>query len=105
VGVSGEPVTIEKILEFFNDSVEAGTLQGVGPNSSSQAAHINAMRQMLLLVAKLISDDLAEVACQQLEFVYNRCDGQLIPADFVEGDDALEFNAMILELMADLGCI
>jgi hypothetical protein len=105
VGVSGEPVTIEEILEFFNDSVEDGTLQGVGPDSSAQVAHINAMRHMLLLVAKLISDDLAEVACHQLEFVYNRCDGQSPPPDFVEGDDAPEFNTMILELMVNLGCI
>ena len=94
----------EDILSFFDDSVEAGTLEGTGPGRSDEA-YINALRHMILLAAKLIADDLADVACQQLDFVYDRCDGESSPPDFVKGQDAPVLNAMILQLMADMGCL
>ena len=106
VEATGEEVTFESILAFFDASVEAGTLQGTGPGSSGEA-HINVLKHMLVLAAKLFDDGLTDVACQQLEFVYNRCDGVSPPPDFVEGpalqgDDGL--RQMILDLMTELGC-
>jgi len=108
VGASGEP-TIEDVLTFFDAAVDDGSLIGTGPVGSSAEAHINAMRHMLLLTAKLISDGLSDVACQQLDFVYDRCDGESPPPDFVKdgeggGEVVAVLNTMILDLMINLGC-
>jgi hypothetical protein len=106
VEATGGEVTFESILAFFDASVEAGTLQGTGPGSSGEA-HINVLKHMLVLAAKLFDDGLTDVACKQLEFVYDRCDGETPPPDFVEGP-ALEgedgLRQMILDLMGELGC-
>ena len=46
-----------------------------------------------------------EGACGQLKAALGKCDGDSPPPDFVAGGPAAsELKAMIIDLMADLGC-
>ena len=103
VEASGEPVTIAKILDFFDASVADGKLFGCGPGKSADG-RLKALRNMIEAAGDLIAAGDYEVACQQLQDAYDRCDGEFPPPDFVEGDAADDLATMILELMADLVC-
>ena len=89
---------IEDVLEFIDDSVEAGDLEGSGPGNSANG-RLNALINMIETAGDLIADGLYEEAYQQLEDAYKKCDGQSPPPDFVEGDAAAELAEMILSLM------
>ena len=65
---------------------------------------LKALRNMIEAAGDLIAAGDYEVACQQLQDAYDRCDGEFPPPDFVEGDAADDLATMILELMADLVC-
>jgi len=105
VGVQPPPVSIQAILEFFDASVEAGTLDGTGTVPWLREWRLYRMRNMIERAGYFIDHGWIGLACWQLESIYNRCDGQSPPPDLVEGEAALELNAMILQLMADMGCL
>ena len=96
-------VTIEDILDFFDESVENGSLQGAGPDNSSQG-RLKALRNMIEAAGDLIAAGDIGAACQQLTDVYNRTDGETPPPDFASGEAALDLAKMILDLGASLGC-
>lgn len=94
---------IARILDFFDMSVQSETLQGDGPGDSAEK-RLNALRNMIEAARDLTGAGDIDAACQQLQDVYNRTDGDTPPPDFVMGEAASELATMIMELMANLGC-
>jgi beta propeller repeat protein len=94
---------IAEILQFFDESVDAGTLVGNGPGHSGPG-RLKALRNMLRAVADMIKAGNVAGACQQLQDAYKRTDGNPRPPDFVTGPAALELAAKILDLRASVGC-
>jgi hypothetical protein len=97
--VSPDYVSIADILDFFNDSVEQGTLVGSGPGNSGQG-HLYALLNELVIAKKLIVEDV----CTQLNIAYERTDGDPDPKDYVSGDATEDLAGKIQELMDNLGC-
>lgn len=104
VGIQPSPVTIQAILEFFDSSAGSGKLVGTVPGESA-LARLFAFRKTIETAGKLIERGKIREACKALWRAYERSDGILRPPDFVEGDATAELNTMILQLMADRGCI
>lgn len=104
VGVeSSAEVTIEEILDFFDESVIEGTLKGKGRGKSA-LARLFVLRKMIERAGRLIDRGRIRLACWRLWRAYRRCDGLRWPPDFVVGESKAELNGMILQLMADMGC-
>lgn len=106
VGVDFEPdpeEEIAEILEFIEDAVASGTLVGTG-NGSSPENRLNALMNMIEAAADLIEAGDIDGACGQLTAVYNKCDGESPPPDFVGGAAQEELANMIQQLMDDIGC-
>ncbi|MDB4303401.1 hypothetical protein N9934_01240 [Desulfosarcina sp.] len=95
--------TIDAILDFFDESVEDGILEGDGPGKSANG-RLNALRNMLEMAGDLIGVNDYEGACGQLAAALKKCDGESRPPDFVAGPATSDLYDMILELMAELGC-
>jgi HYDIN/CFA65/VesB family protein len=106
VGVAVQPPSwdIQDILAFFDASVEAGTLDGRGDRDRIKRARLRAFRFLLVATGTLIERGYYGWACNVLERAYIRSDGIPRPKDFVEGVARAELNAMIGQLMADMGC-
>jgi len=94
---------IANILVFFDTSIGDGILVGDGPGNSAEK-RLNALRNMIEAAGDLIEGELFEEACQQLQDIYRRTDGQSKPPDFVQGLAVPELAEMILELMDTIGC-
>lgn len=94
---------IAEILDFIDMSVDAGDLEGTG-NGNSPTNRLNALMNMIEAAGDLIEAGDIDEACGQLMAVYNKCDGEFPPPDFVEGDAREELAQMIIDLMASLGC-
>ena len=95
--------TIDAILDFFDQSVADGTLEGYGRGNSANG-RLNALRNMLEMAGDLIAIGDIEGACRQLNAALRKCDGDSPPPDFVAGEAVEELYDMILELMDELGC-
>jgi len=107
VGVEVQPPSwsIQDILDFFDASVKAGTLDGRGQRDRVKRARLRAFRFLLVGAGTLIEGGYMGWACFTLERAYLRSDGLLYrPPDFVVGDARAELNGMIGQLMADMGC-
>jgi len=105
-GVDSEPdpeEQVAEILDFIDESVAAGTLEGSG-NGNSAENRLNALRNMIEAAGDLIEAGDIDGACGQLMAVYKKCDGLPRPPDFVAGEAQEELAQMILDLMASLGC-
>lgn len=89
---------IAAIIDFVEESVQDGALQGEGPGKSADN-HLNALQNMLDRARKLIEEGLYGEAGNQLESVYKKTDGQDKPGDFVQGTAASGLAEMILELL------
>lgn len=94
---------IENILDFFDESVENGSLVGSGPGQSGNN-RLNALRNMIEAAGDLVEAGDISGACTQLLDAYRKTDGQPRPPDFVTGEAASELAAMIQQLMETLGC-
>lgn len=104
VGISTEPGTSEQmaeVLEFFDESVEEGTLVGEGAGRSAQN-RLDALQNMLEEAGRRIDDGLYDEARAQLVDAYKKCDGQTPPPDFVTGAAVAELAERIQELIAAL---
>ncbi len=102
MGVESEPPPdqqIQDVIDFIEESVDAGTLAGSGPGSSGDG-RLNALINMIEAAGDLIEAGDFEQAYDQLEQAYKRCDGLTPPPDFVEGEARETLAAMILDLMA-----
>lgn len=102
VVVSIPPVQqIEVISEFFNLSIENGTLLGYGPSNSPEK-RLKALRNMMKAVSDLISLEYYAQAAEQLGSIAKKTDGEKRPPDFVIGEAVATLNAKIESLIADL---
>lgn len=97
-----DPLGIGEILDFFDASVENGSLKGTGLGRWARA-RLSTMRRMIVAAGECLEEGLIEEACLQLQDTFDRCDGEATPPDFVEGDAALELSHMVLDLMTSLG--
>ena len=92
---------IQGILDYFDDSVAAGTLQGYGPGNSPQK-RLHALHNMIEAASDLINAGVYDLAIEQLEAISKKTDGVAKPQDFVVGEAVAELNAKIEALIADL---
>jgi hypothetical protein len=104
VAVQTPPGTIQVILDFFDASVAAGTLDGTGPSDRARIAHRKVFRFIVVAAGTLIEGGYYDRACPTLERAYIRSHGLPRPKDFVQGEARAELKAMIGQLIADLGC-
>jgi hypothetical protein len=105
VGVdTHEPVTIQAILDFYDASVAAGTLDGTGANDRVKIFRLRSFRCLLVAAGHLIEGGHYGLACFLIDRAFIRSDGFPRPRDFVEGDARSELNGMIGQCMADMGC-
>jgi hypothetical protein len=96
-------VTIDDIIKFFNDSVNAGGINGKGATSLISKASLLAMKTLLLTAKSLMEHGYDQLACFTLNRSYLRSDGMPTPlADFVVGEAVPELNRMINDLMDQL---
>ena len=96
-------LTIEDILEFFDESVEEGSLKGRGRGWLARL-RLCFMREMLVMAGKFIEHDRTRAACFILGRAYERCDGEPRPSDFVVGEAVPVLADMINGVRASLGC-
>jgi hypothetical protein len=96
-------LSIDDILAFFDDSIEAGTLVGEGPGKSGKHRH-KALRNMLASSGNLLDEGLVDAACDQLLDALERTDDRFPPPDFVSGEAAIGLSDLILTLRIGIGC-
>jgi hypothetical protein len=96
---------IEDIIDFFDDGIASGSLSGIGIIRKVAANREKAFSNMLLQVEYLIENGYTEEACDQLNAVYNKVDGKLLPLDFIGGSAAPELASEINALIQDLNCM
>jgi hypothetical protein len=101
--VSEVPPTrmIQEILDYFDASVDEGTLQGYGPGNSSKN-RLKALRNMIESAGDLINAGIYDQAISQLQAIAKKTDGDAKPQDFVTGEAVGELNAKIEALIANL---
>jgi len=95
------PRQIDEIQEFFNDSVDTGSLFGTGPGKSADGK-LRALRNMLERAEELINKGLIDEAIQHLEDAYKKTDGSPNPPDFVSGGSASDLARKIQTLINTL---
>jgi beta propeller repeat protein len=103
-GMENSPAEqIKKILAFFDDAVEQGTLRGVGRGRSADM-RLRVMRYLLGRIERLIQKDMYRAGCALLRNVYMRADGAPRPKDFVVGQAREELAGLISGLMVSMDC-
>lgn len=116
-GVASEAPPSEQIdntIDFIEDSVAEGNLEGEGPGGSGDG-RLGALINQIEAAGDLINDGMCEddvnripaicdQACVQLLDALKRTDGDPKPPDFVTGDAATQL-ALLIEVMRDaVGC-
>lgn len=92
---------IDAIIAFYNESVQNGTIQGVGRGHSAQA-HIKVVRNMLLFTRSLIRCGYDLYATIALTEIAKFTDGEPRPKDMITGPAVAELNAKINTLITTL---
>ncbi|MEN8126825.1 MAG: choice-of-anchor D domain-containing protein [Planctomycetota bacterium] len=103
-GVSAElsnEELIMNVLDVYESALEDGSIQGVG-NGNSADNKTETFGKMLLIVDELIAAGLYDSAMEALRVIEAKCDGQKSPKDFIQGEAAVELNAMVNELIESL---
>jgi len=95
--------TIDSILNFFDQSVKAGTLDGEGYGNSANG-RLNSVRDMLKVTGDLISVGDIKDACEQSKAALGKCEYDPSQPDFVAGSAATELYDMIVDLRTELKC-
>jgi hypothetical protein len=94
--------TVDGILQFFDDAVDDGTLQGSGKFEWLANLRLWLTRKTLSSAVKAVEQGHTRQALSKLEKVYRRCDGEKRPRDFVEGQAVAQLAEMIQTLKAGL---
>lgn len=89
------------ILDFFDESVENGTLEGCGRGRHDNWK-LNGLRHMLTTAQYLIQREKYRAAVQMLKAVQMKFDGRGRPGDWVTGSAVPELNEKVSALIADL---
>ena len=116
-------ISINNIIAFFDTSVASGSITGngkvktnddspvslqrdiqTGKKNKSADNRLKAFRNMLEGAGQLIADGEMADACDQLESVYGKCDGNDTPPDFVDGYSSQKLAEMIKTFRGNLGC-
>lgn len=92
---------ITAILDFFDASVENGTLEARG-RGRHDSWKLEGLRHMLKTAQHLIRREKYDMAAQLLKAVLMKTDGEGRPGDWVTGSAAAELNEKVSELMEDL---
>ncbi len=95
-------VTIADVLEYFDEAVEKGNIEGDGKGASAEK-RLNTFRNMLLEAESMIATGDPD-ACKQLNSIDIHCDRHSKPKDLIEGVAVSELSSMILELQSRFGC-
>jgi Abnormal spindle-like microcephaly-assoc'd, ASPM-SPD-2-Hydin len=103
-GIESTSTTIDAILEFFDQSVKDGTIEGRGRRWLAKV-RLCLFRKMLETTGWLIEKDKMRPACFTLHRAYLRCDGKRwrLP-DFIDGEAVPQLADKIKDLMDELGC-
>jgi hypothetical protein len=96
--INGE-ITIDAILEYFYNSVDAETIEGRGRKSCIANARLWIFGQMLETAQSHLENGRINRACRTLNRIVRRCDGEPWPMDYIEGEAVPELYNMILDLM------
>ena len=67
--------SIDGILDFFDESVANGTLEGDGPGKSAEN-RLKAFRKMLVKAGEMIDNENINAACNKLNAIFKKCDSQ-----------------------------
>lgn len=100
-----QPVTIDDIIDFFEEKVAAGELVGRGYTQRNADRRLHSMRKQLLVISCFTHSDLIADAYKRARFAYKLCDGKRrwFPDLVEDGDEApgttAELAAMLLELL------
>lgn len=94
---------VEIIFDFIENSIEDGTLEGLGQGRSA-GNRVNALINMIISVGDLLEDDQIIEGCQQLADIYLKVDGISPPPDFVTGEAREELANLIDGMMFYCGC-
>jgi hypothetical protein len=95
-------VTTDRVLQFFGDAVDDGTLQGSGKFKWLAKLRLWLTRKMLSSALDAAEQGHTRQALSKLERVYRLCDGKKGPNDFVEGEAAAQLAEMIQTLKVGL---
>jgi len=92
---------IAVILEFFQESIDNGTLQGVGRGPFADW-NLQALRHTLWTAHYLIGRDQYNGAAQMLKLVQMKTDSRWRPGDWATGSATAELNEKVSALIEDL---
>jgi len=94
-------LTIEDVLEYFDEAASKGAFMAVGPSPLANRPG-DAVRDMLLQAQAYLKAGNVVAAKAQLELAYRRCDRQPVPSTFVFGEAAEYLAEMVQELIDEL---
>lgn len=119
-------LTMKDVIQFFDESAYAGTLQGVSKNNSGKkesiqlysaknsntggknaSNHLHALRNMMSSANSKLNAAKITEACEQLNVIYQKIDGHsppFSPPDFIEGIAKQELADRISSIIEQSGC-
>lgn len=95
-------MTIDDIIQFFDESSEDGSLSGAGRRTWIANRRLIYFRNMLVAAQELIEQERIFRAYRTLYAAYLKCDGEDSPTDSIKGSAVSELNGMIAELLDEL---
>lgn len=105
-GVDAAPPVAEimnELIELFNASVDDGSIEGHGPESSAPN-RLRAFGHILDAANDFVVGGYEKLACSKLLVAYEKSDDIHPPPDFIQGDNREAINNKIVDVMEALGC-
>jgi hypothetical protein len=90
--------TAEEIVDFFDEAVASGELEGTG-NAKAAPGRLDAIWNKLIEAEAFIASGDYDSGLAILYDVYKLCDGNPKPADLVEGEAAEDLAGEVLTLI------
>ncbi len=103
IGAFEFQLPLEGLLEFFDNAVDEGDLEGKGPGKSARN-RLRTFRHWLANALAQFEGGDVDGACNSLQSALNRTDGVAPPPDFVQGDAADDMAAAIAGARTAIGC-
>ena len=88
---------VEGILNFFDDAVDTGRLEGKGKGKSAEQ-RLNALRNMIKSTENTLKAKDKKQACGRFDAISGKIESH------VQGDATGDLSAMVSKLIKDLGC-
>ena len=92
------PILPTELTEYFKEELENGKLVMSNKNQ------LKAFEKQLSLIEHFYADEKQKAACDKLAWLWERCDGDPAPPDWIEGDGKEAFAGFIRDVMDYLGC-